>query len=129
MCTEKVAVLSKYTVKIKRIYETADEYDGFRVLVDRLWPRGVSKERAQVDQWCKDIAPSTQLRKWFNHDPERFEEFAHRYTEELDANREAVDMLTALFAKYSTVTLLYAAKDPKVNHALVLKEYLQNLLA
>lgn len=129
MCTEKVAVLSKYTVKIKRIYETADEHDGFRVLVDRLWPRGVSKERAQVDQWCKDIAPSTQLRKWFNHDPERFEEFAHRYTEELDANREAVDMLTALFAKYSTVTLLYAAKDPKVNHALVLKEYLQNLLA
>jgi hypothetical protein len=124
-----VAVLSKYTVKIKRIYETADEHDGFRVLVDRLWPRGVSKERAQVDQWCKDIAPSTQLRKWFNHDPERFEEFAHRYTEELDANREAVDMLTALFAKYSTVTLLYAAKDPKVNHALVLKEYLQNLLA
>ncbi len=129
MCTEKVAVLSKYTVKIKRIYETADGHDGFRVLVDRLWPRGVSKERAQVDQWCKDIAPSTQLRKWFNHDPERFEEFAHRYTEELDANREAVDMLTALFAKYSTVTLLYAAKDPKVNHALVLKEYLQNLLA
>lgn len=122
-------MLSKYTVKIKRIYETADEHDGFRVLVDRLWPRGVSKERAQVDQWCKDIAPSTQLRKWFNHDPERFEEFAHHYTEELDANREAVDMLTALFAKYSTVTLLYAAKDPKVNHALVLKEYLQNLLA
>ena len=121
--------MSKYTVKIKRIYETADEHDGFRVLVDRLWPRGVSKERAQVDQWRKDIAPSTQLRKWFNHDPERFEEFVHRYTEELDANREAVDMLTALFAKYSTVTLLYAAKDPKVNHALVLKEYLQNLLA
>lgn len=124
-----MAALSKYTVKIKRIYETADEHDGLRVLVDRLWPRGVSKERARVDKWFKDIAPSTQLRKWFNHDPERFEEFVHRYTEELDANREAVDMLTALFTKYSTVTLLYAAKDPKVNHALVLQEYLQNLLA
>lgn len=121
-------MLNKCTVKIKRVYESADEDDGFRILVDRLWPRGVKKEFAHVDEWCKDIAPSTQLRKWFNHDPERFEEFAHCYVEELDANHEAVDLIMSFFNKYSTITLLYAAKNTKVNHALVLQEYLQNLL-
>lgn len=121
--------MNKCTVKIKRVYETVSEDDGVRVLVDRLWPRGISKEYAHIDKWLKDIAPTSQLRKWFNHDPEHFEEFSHRYVEELDSNHEAVGVIIDLFSKYQTITLLYAAKNPKVNHALVLQEYLQKLLA
>ena len=109
--------------QIKRIYdELAD--DGYRVLVDRLWPRGVSKERAALDEWCKDIAPSPDLRKWFGHDPERFEEFTARYEDELSHNAGLKDILAG-WRKHQKVTLLYAAHDPQVNHALVLQKYLE----
>ena len=111
-------------MRIKRAYEEASASDGCRVLVDRLWPRGVSKERAQLDEWLKDIAPSPSLRTWWKHDPERMDEFALRYRAELDGNGEAVAALRALGAEGVT-TLVYGAKDPHVNHARVLAEYLE----
>ncbi|MDJ0376893.1 DUF488 family protein [Cryobacterium sp. PH31-L1] len=113
-------------VRIKRAYEAASASDGCRVLVDRLWPRGVSKERAQLDEWLKEVAPSPALRAWWNHDPERMHEFALRYRAELDSVAEtqvAVAALRALAAAGIT-TLIYGAKDPQVNHARVLAEYL-----
>jgi len=106
-------------VRIKRIYEPALAADGTRILVDRLWPRGVSKARAKLALWMKDIAPSPKLRLWFDHRPERFAEFGRRYKRELTRNPE-VDELRKL-AHRNTVTLLYGAHDPHVNHALVLQ--------
>jgi DNA-3-methyladenine glycosylase len=103
----------------KRIYDPADESDGYRVLVDRLWPRGVSKERAALDEWAKDIAPSTELRQWFGHVPERFEEFSEKYIDELKSKPVA----QAVFDNWRTfnkVTILYAAKDEQHNEAKVL---------
>lgn len=111
------------SVLIKRIYERPSSDDGFRVLVDRLWPRGVTKERAELDDWLKDVAPSPELRKWWNHNPETMAEFAVRYRAELDDN-PAIATLREFIAEHPVVTLLYGAKDPKVNHALVLQEYL-----
>lgn len=111
------------SVLIKRIYEQPSSDDGFRVLVDRMWPRGVSKEHADLDLWLKDIAPSAELRKWWNHNPETADEFSKRYRAELDGN-PAVDTLRRLIAEHPVVTLLYGAKDPKLNQALVLQEYL-----
>jgi uncharacterized protein YeaO (DUF488 family) len=108
--------------QIKRIYEAPKPSDGKRVLVDRLWPRGVSKVNAHLDDWIKDVAPSPKLRTWFDHDPERFAEFRRRYKAELKGNA-AVRALRAL-GKRSKVTLLYAAHDPKVNHAIVLRSVL-----
>jgi uncharacterized protein YeaO (DUF488 family) len=108
--------------QIKRIYDARQPSDGKRVLVDRLWPRGVKKVDAHLDEWIKDVAPSTNLRTWFGHDPERFAEFRRRYKAELKGNT-AVRDLRAL-GKRSKVTLLYAAHDPKVNHAIVLKSVL-----
>lgn len=107
---------------IKRIYEPAEVSDGIRVLVDRLWPRGVSKEEAGVDLWLKAIAPSPDLRKWFGHDPAHWEEFGHRYRAELAGNAEVIDQLRGIGGK---VTLLYAAHDQSHNHALVLLDFLQ----
>jgi uncharacterized protein YeaO (DUF488 family) len=112
------------SVKIKRIYDGPGGGDGYRVLVDRLWPRGVSKEKAALDAWLKDAAPSPELRKWFDHEPERFKEFAARYKSELDSNPAAGE-LRGIIKEHSSVTLLYAARDPKVNHAAVLAEYLK----
>ena len=109
-------------LKIKRIYEPAEKEDGFRILVDRLWPRGLNKEKAAVDLWLKDIAPSTELRKWFAHDPEKWKEFQKKYLKELKENKEAVDTLKA-YLKKGNVTLLYAAKDEAHNEAQVLKDY------
>lgn len=111
------------SVSIKRVYEDPAEADGFRVLVDRLWPRGLSKSRAEVDLWMKDIAPSPQLRTWWNHDPERLDEFASKYRAELDSN-PAVSELRHVIAEHGTVTLVYGARDPRVNHAAVLLGYL-----
>ncbi|MFC9353587.1 DUF488 domain-containing protein [Arthrobacter sp. NPDC057013] len=108
---------------IKRIYEEPVDDDGCRVLVDRLWPRGVSKERARLDLWLKEIAPSPPLRKEFAHMQERFEDFRAQYEEELAGNA-AVDQLRELAAQQGKVTLLYAARDPEVNHARVLLEFL-----
>lgn len=106
-------------VRIKRIYEPALPADGTRILVDRLWPRGISKARAKLALWMKDVAPSPKLRVWFDHRPERFTEFGRRYRRELTRN-PAVDELRKL-ARRKRVTLLYGAHDPNVNHALVLQ--------
>jgi uncharacterized protein YeaO (DUF488 family) len=110
-------------VRVKRIYDDPKPQDGFRVLIDRLWPRGVSKERAAIDLWMKEIAPSSELRVWFGHRPDRFADFATRYVGELDGN-PAVEQLVDLVARNPTVTLLYGAKDETVNHAVVLADYL-----
>ncbi len=111
-------------IRLKRVYESPDSEDGTRILVDRLWPRGMTKEKANVDLWLKEIAPSTELRKWFAHDPAKWDEFQTRYRAELAANPDAVaQMLDA--EKSGTVTLLYAAKDEEHNEAVVLQEYLE----
>jgi uncharacterized protein YeaO (DUF488 family) len=112
-------------IVIKRIYEEASEADGCRVLVDRLWPRGITKERAQLDEWNRDVAPSTELRKWFGHAPERFGEFAQRYRKEMAAQRAALQHLQEIAAS-GRLTLLIAGKNPEINHAAVLREILQN---
>jgi uncharacterized protein YeaO (DUF488 family) len=109
---------------LKRVYDEFKEDDGFRVLVDRLWPRGVSKEKAHVDLWLKDIAPSDALRKWFNHDMEKWAEFKKKYKEELKGKKELLDQLKELEKKHKKVTLLFGAKDEEHNQAVVLKEIL-----
>lgn len=114
-------------VVIKRAYEDASAEDGYRVLVDRLWPRGVSRERARIHLWLKSVAPSPDLRRWWNHDPKLMSEFASRYRAELDSDPEAiagVAQLRAIAAAHDPVTLLYGARDPLVNHAVVLRDYL-----
>lgn len=110
--------------RVKRIYEPAAEDDGFRVLVDRIWPRGVSREAATVDLWLKEVAPSAELRKWFGHAPERFAEFRERYLEELDTN-PAFARLQRATAEHERVTLLYGARDRQHNQAVVLRELLE----
>lgn len=119
--------MGKPKIVIKRIYDDADDSDGQRVLVDRMWPRGVSKERAQLDHWFKEIAPSPDLRTWWDHDPDSFDDFAHQYEQELsdEDHAEAVDELVDLIHDHDRVTLLYAAKDESVNHARVLQDYLR----
>jgi len=114
------------SLKIKRVYESPSVSDGKRILVDRLWPRGLSKEKAQIALWFKDIAPSTELRKWFDHDADKWEEFKVRYLRELEANRRTED-LREIIQKGDT-TLLYGAKDQQHNHAIVLLEYFGNSL-
>lgn len=105
--------------QIKRIYDPPGEDDGYRVLIDRLWPRGVSKENAQLDEWNKQVTPTPELRKWFDHKEERFQEFEFRYREELKNQTEELDKLRSI-AKSEQVTLLYAAKSPTINHATIL---------
>lgn len=111
-------------ILIKRAYEKAEKSDGRRVLVDRLWPRGVAKAKAHLDAWEQGVAPSTMLRKWFDHDPKKFAEFKKRYRAELQSKK---DLLRALKQSSRTLTLVYAAKDPKINHAVVLKEMLERI--
>ncbi len=106
----------------KRIYEPADQNDGYRVLVDRLWPRGVSKERAVLDEWAKDISPSTELRQWYGHDPTKFQEFARRYQDELKVNTDASSIFTN-WHTHGKVTLLYGSRSDD-NEAVVLRDYL-----
>jgi uncharacterized protein YeaO (DUF488 family) len=110
-------------IRIKRAYEEPDREDGTRILVDRLWPRGLTKEKARVDLWLKDVAPSTELRKWFAHDPGKWEEFRSRYQEELKKNGEQVSLLRQEAAK-GTVTLVYGAKDQQHNEAVILQRIL-----
>ena len=114
-------------VDIKRVYEQAADEDGVRILVDRLWPRGVSKERAALTGWLKDVAPSPDLRRWWHHDPDRFEDFARRYRTELDGNPALEDLL-GIVREHDRTTLVYAAKDPAVNHALILRDYIRQAL-
>lgn len=110
-------------IQIKRAYEAPSEDDGARVLVDRLWPRGVKKENLPLEQWAKELAPSTALRKWFGHDAKRWEEFQQRYADELKSHAEILDALRALAGK-GTLTLVYAAHDEAHNNAVVVREIL-----
>lgn len=111
-------------IKLKRVYDTPDSEDGYRVLVERLWPRGISKERAKLNLWLKDIAPSPELRTWFGHDPAKWEEFRRRYWEELSANPAAVARVRELIPK-GDVTFVYAARDTEHNAAVALKEFIE----
>ena len=110
-------------IKIKRAYAPAEETDGYRILVDRLWPRGISKEKAKIDLWMKSVAPSSDLRKWCGHVPERFPEFTKRYKAEL-AESGALDDLHKVLSEHPDATLLFAAHDEEHNNAVVLKELL-----
>ncbi len=110
-------------IRLKRVYEAPSPDDGLRILVERLWPRGLSKERAAVDVWLKDIGPSPELRRWFGHDPAKWEEFRERYWAELERNQDAVAELRRKIRE-GTVTLVYAARDEQHNGALALWEYL-----
>jgi uncharacterized protein YeaO (DUF488 family) len=111
------------TIKLKRAYEKPETSDGVRILVERLWPRGLSKEIAGVDLWLKDVAPSTELRKWFNHDPEKWEEFKTLYFAELETNPDALTPIAELL-KSETLTFIFASKEKMLNSAHALKEYL-----
>ena len=111
-------------IKLKRAYEKPARDDGERILVERLWPRGLTKLQAKVDLWLKDVAPSAELRKWFGHDPDRWDEFRRRYQKELRSKEDLIKVLKRK-AKAGTITLIYAARDEEHNGALVLKQFLQ----
>lgn len=112
------------TYAVKRVYEPFSDEDGTRVLVDRLWPRGITKERARIDLWLRAVAPSTELRHWFGHDPEKWQEFQRRYSLELDGHADEMSQLRALGRK-QRVTLLFGARDTAHNNAIELLDYLQ----
>lgn len=111
------------TLSIKRIYEPPAQQDGYRVLIDRLWPRGISKEKARIDLWLREIAPSTELRQWFDHDPAKWQSFCARYRLELDGKPELLASLKQQ-ARQGRVTLLYSAQDEQFNQAVALREFL-----
>jgi len=114
----------KFDLRIKRAYEAAAKEDGVRILVDRLWPRGVTKEKLAVDEWLREAAPSATLRKWFGHEPSRWHEFLSRYSRELDAKPEVIKRLRGLLAS-RRVTLVYGARNPDMNQAVALRHYLE----
>lgn len=114
-------------VKLKRIYDKPEDDDGLRVLVERLWPRGLSKKDARVDLWVKDAAPSTELRKWFSHDPSKWKEFKKRYYGELDKKREVVERLLEILKRNEQITLVFASRERECNNSAALKEYLDTL--
>ena len=116
--------MSAIDIRLKRAYEPAEEADGYRVLIDRLWPRGVSREKARLDEWAKELAPSAELRKWFGHDPERFEEFRRRYREELAQHADALEELAGR-ARNGRLTLVFGARDTEHNDAVVLADALR----
>jgi uncharacterized protein YeaO (DUF488 family) len=109
---------------LKRIYDEPSEDDGYRILIDRLWPRGISKENAKLDEWDKEMAPSTELRKWFNHEPEKFQEFSDRYKVELKSHTDELKRLAELSQKQQ-LCILFGAKDQRYNQAVVLKSVLE----
>jgi len=111
-------------IRLKRAYEPVSSSDGTRYLVERLWPRGVKKTALHIDAWLKDVAPSTSLRQWFNHDPKKWEEFKRRYRRELDANREALRPILSAAGK-GDVTLVYSSHDTKHNNAVALRGYIE----
>ncbi len=113
-------------IRIKRIYDPVDDNDGYRVLVDRLWARGISKERAKLDLWMKEIAPSDELRKWFQHDPSKWDEFQLRYRKELLEKKELLSELKRIVKENKSVTLLYSAKDKEHNQAIALLRILES---
>jgi uncharacterized protein YeaO (DUF488 family) len=111
-------------LKLKRVYKKPSNEDGFRILVERLWPRGLTKDRAGVDLWLKEVAPSPELRKWYSHDPAKWEEFRRRYEKELENKKNEIDLLLDM-CREGTVTLVYAAQDEEHNSALLLKQHLE----
>ena len=111
-------------IQLKRVYQAASQGDGYRLLVDRIWPRGLGKEEARIDDWMKEIAPSTELRKWFGHEPAKWAEFRRRYFAELSDRPELVERLVEM-ARGGPLTLVYAAKDEEHNNAVALREYLE----
>jgi uncharacterized protein YeaO (DUF488 family) len=115
-------------VRVKRVYEKTEKSDGLRALVDRLWPRGISEEKAGIERWLRELSPSTELRRWYGHDPGRWEEFKARYFAELDRQGEAIAELVDQ-ARAGTVTLLYGSREKRLNNAVALKEYLERRLA
>lgn len=114
-------------IRLKRVYKDTAPDDGYRILTERLWPRGVSKEKAALDEWKKSIAPSHDLRKWFDHDPDKWEEFKERYRKELFGS-EAVNEMLDILEEQETVTFVFASKDEEYNSTVVLKEFLEDLL-
>lgn len=118
------SIITVMDIALKRIYDRPEPDDGLRILVDRLWPRGVAREDAQLDLWLKEVAPSHELRKWYRHDPKKWDEFKKRYFAELDAQPDAVNALVAQLAR-GRVTLLFSSKEPLRNNAVALKAYLE----
>jgi uncharacterized protein YeaO (DUF488 family) len=116
------------TISVKRVYTASDKSDGQRILVDRLWPRGLSKEKAKIDLWLKEIAPTTELRQWYEHDPVKWPKFKIKYFDELNENKSNVDKILAEI-KVRNVTLLYSSKEQKLNNAVALKEYLETIIS
>ena len=113
-------------IRIKRVYDKPSEDDGIRILVDRLWPRGLKKEQAKIDMWIRDVAPSSELRKWFNHQPSKWMEFKRRYFKELKNKHALIELLLQKEREKGTITLLYAARDEEHNNAVALKEYIES---
>lgn len=113
------------TIKIQRIYDDSLKNDGKRILIDGLWPRGLAKDKAAIDEWAKELAPTSELRKWFGHKPERWREFQKKYLDELEKNK-AVEVFIKTHQKAKKLTLLYASKDEKHNHAVVLRQFLES---
>lgn len=111
-------------IRIKRIYEPASDEDGQRILVDRLWPRGISKEKAEIVFWARELAPSTELRRWYSHDPGKWEEFKSRYFKELEARSQKVKELLE-YVRRGPVTFLYSSTEPRINNAAALKQYVE----
>ncbi|HEX9756639.1 MAG TPA: DUF488 domain-containing protein [Nitrospiria bacterium] len=114
-------------IKVKRVYALPEKKDGYRILVDRLWPRGLPKEKAKIDLWLKEIAPTDQLRKWFSHDPKKWDEFKAKYRTELKDKKESLEKVRKLEREEKIITFLYAAKDQKHNNAVALKEVITGL--
>jgi uncharacterized protein YeaO (DUF488 family) len=112
-------------LKIKRVYDPPSSADGKRILIDRLWPRGLRKEDAHIHEWRKDVAPSSELRRWFGHDPEKWDEFRERFFKELQGKQGAVDVIVGL-AQNGTVSLMYGSKEERFNNAVALKEYIES---
>jgi len=112
-------------IKIKRIYDQPSGEDGYRILIDRLWPRGMTKENAKIDLWLKEVAPSDNLRNWFSHDPEKWEEFRRKYKEELKTKQELLNEIKQLEKEKGTVTLLYSSREEKYNNAVALSGFLK----
>ena len=126
MRQENLSGLSNMAVRLKRVYEPPETEDGYRILVERLWPRGISKEHAKVDLWVKDAGASSGLRTWFGHDPAKWEEFREKYFEEIRSRPAVIRQLREAIHSHEKVTFLFAANDTEHNNALALKEFLEN---
>jgi uncharacterized protein YeaO (DUF488 family) len=120
----RIKKVTKYSIKVKRVYDKQITPSDFSILVDRLWPRGLRKQESNISLWVKDIAPSNSLRKWFNHDPNKWEKFRKEYYKELDSRGQVIVNILTKIKEMKSVTLLYAAKDEKYNNAVVLRDYL-----